>query len=368
MAKLKLQVLAPGKRFVGRNADGSKRFIDFTPDYCRAQYERNSALLAAGVPVPASWEHRDDARPGRLSRDDAVSARAKGTAGFVDSYELDSANRVFATVDVPDESDAKRAETIKFCSPEIDRFTDGTGKDWGEVFTHIALTPRPVQHEQQPITRLSLTYAGPIRLAIDNEGKDMADDAPKKKDGEGEGDGAGAELKDLIEALKGAGLTIPEEVTDIPGLIIAVKACGGEENDEDEDDGELPENVGEAGSPPVQMSLAKANARAETMTRKELGRRINSLLKSGRVSPPIAQGMKSRLDKVRLSFDKEGEPKRNSVTTEIEAYEKLPKGCVWSKNGKRVRLSADDVAEVQPPEEIRGKKTDKEVMDAWDKT
>lgn len=380
MAKLKLQVLAPGKRFVGFNADRSKRFVDFTPEYVKAAYERNAALVDAGIPVPVCWGHRDDAKPGKLSRDDLVTAREKGTAGFVDRYELDlSSNRVFATVDVPDESDAKRAEILKFCSPEIDEFTDGSGKDWGEVFTHVALTPRPRQHgELVPTTRLSLTYAGPIRLAIDQEGNDMAeekkgDEKPEKK-GDGEGDDAGSEIKDLIEALKSIGLTIPEEVTDIPGLIIAVKAGGGEGGEEDdgyEDDGNPPENVGEAGSPSVQMSLAekKSTERAEKVCRKELENRIVRLVKSGRVTPPIAEGLKTRLTGVRLSFDKEGELKSNKVLAEIEAYERLPQGNSWARRGsRRLRLSADEVNEVQPPEDLRGKKSDKEVMDAWDAT
>jgi hypothetical protein len=378
MAKLKLEVLRPARRCVGRNANGSLRFETFTPEYCQQQFERNSALLASGAdgkpfPVPVCWEHRDDAKPGRLSRDDAASARAKGTAGFVDKYEIDAKNRVFATVDVPDEVDARQAEKTRFCSPEIAPFVDDKGKDWGEVFTHVALTPRPVQTDQTPVTRLSLTYAGPIRLSVDpKEGKDMADEADdkgKKKPYEAPKNDTPVDegIKAVIEALRGVGMNIPEEVKDCETLVVAIKASGSGDEDYDDDDDQTPENVGPANGP-VQMSLQKANERAEKLTRKDLEREVDRLLKTGRITPPIATGLKTRLSTVRLSFDDNGDPKPNAVTAEIEAYKKLPANQSWSKRGKRVRLSRDDVREVDAPENLRGERSDEEIMTAWGKT
>lgn len=368
MAKLRLQALAPGKRFVGRDKDGSKRFVNFTPEYCRQQFEANSALVASGIPVPASWEHRDDARPGRLSRDDMASARAKGTLGFVEKYEIDDKSRVFAIVDAPNEVDAKKAETVRFCSPEIDQFTDGTGKEWGEVFTHIAITPRPVQHDQQPITRLSLTYAGPIRLSVDPEkGEDMAEENETETETEGDGSES-AGIKDLVAALEECGFNIPEEASTLKEIIIAVKAhCGGEGDDDGDGDGDESEVV-ERQTAPVQMSLQKANERAEKTLRKDMERQIDGLLRTGRISPLIAKGLKDRLGKLRLSFDKNGDVKESTVSTEINAYAKLPANSVWSKRGRKTRLSAADVERIDPPEDVSGQKSDAEVLAAWDKT
>src|SRR5262245_3170246 len=164
MAEFRSLVLAPGRRCVGKNPDGSKRYVTFTADYCRDKADRGNRMLAKGINIPVCWEHRADGKPRKLSKDDWASERAKGTAGSAKRFEVDADNRVFAVHEIPDDSDAKRAEVVRFCSPEINAFTDGDGEDWGEVITHIALTPRPVQHEQPPIARLSLT--GPIRLAI----------------------------------------------------------------------------------------------------------------------------------------------------------------------------------------------------------
>jgi hypothetical protein len=162
----------------------------------------------------------------------------------VKRYELD-ATGCSERDQVPDEGDGKQAETVRFCSPEIDYFTDGTGKDWGEVFTHIALTPRPRQHGQPPIARLSLTYTGPIRLGeeSDDDTKDTKRKAEDAQDGDKKDD---SEEKDtptefgaLVEALVAKGFIVPEEVKDMAGLIIAIKASpddGGGDGLDDLDD------------------------------------------------------------------------------------------------------------------------------------
>lgn len=347
MAMFRLQALAPKRLCVGRNADGSKRFVEFTPDHTRRYVEQGNAMLAAGLHVPAIWEHRDDGKPRRMSFDDWNTERTKGVAGWVSGLELID-GRAIVNVEIPDAADAKQAEKVRFCSPEIDAFTDSTGRDWGEVFTHIALTPRPVQHDQPPIARLS---HGPIRLAINpTEGTDMADE---KKTPEGEGDGGTGELKSLIEALKVAGLTIPDEVTDIPGLIIAIKASAGEGGDDEEDDLEddlEDEPVAEVtGGVPggMQMSLQKQQEKAVALAKANAKTEIDLLLRRGQITPEIRDDLTKRLGTVRLSFNNDGELKRNDVMAEIAAYAKLPRNHAGGKQAPRgVRLS--NVKEIDP--------------------
>lgn len=360
MARFRVQALAPGKRCVGRNPDGSKRFVTFTPDYCRQQAEANNRMLAAGVPVPVCWGHRDDAKPGRLSRDDWESERAKKTAGWVERYAVDSSGVVTAEIEVPDAGDAKQAEAVRFVSPEIDDCTDGDGRDWGEVFTHIALTPRPVQHDQPPLTRLSLT--GRIRLSIDpREGTDMADEKKDDSKPKAEKDGdSGGELKALIAALKEAhGLTIPDEVDDIPKLIIAVKAAGSAPADDEmmDDDAGVEEAPGGGGmggamGGPMALSLDKGKENVLTRERKDLERRLAGLLRSGRCTPQEHAKRLAELKVVRLSLADDWSVAPTKLATWIEICETLPKGAAFPMRAKdnAARLSLDGrTEEAKPP-------------------
>jgi hypothetical protein len=410
MPQFRLRALSPGRKCVGRNPDGSKRFVNFTLEYCLDQFRQNSALLAAGIPVPVSWEHRDDQKPGRLSRDDWASARAKGTAGWVDQYQQLPDGAFDALITVPDDSDGKQAEVVRFCSPEIDRFTDQTGKDWGEVITHLALTPRPIQHDQPPIARLSVLSAGPVRLAVDpKKGTDMADEkdddtkdvkrkAEDAQDGDKKDDSeekdAPTEFGALVEALVAKGFIVPEEVKDMAGLIIAIKASpddgggdglddlddpnavqqvsrqspiamshtkDGEDEDEKEDDDEddtvdLPANrAGGKGrtrmsTDTVSPALKKQQEQAAGLARKGLTGRIDALVKTGRIPPVVADGLKKEAGKVRLSFSGDGDLEPNAVLTKVEAYEALPKGQSFTtRNGRGRKTRLSHAREVEQP-------------------
>lgn len=337
-------------------------------------------MLAKGLNVPVCLEHRSDAKPKALSADDLKSWKARGTVGHVENYELDSANRVWVNVELPDDADAKQAHKLRFCSPEIDNFTDGDGQDWGEVITHVALTPRPRQYDQPPIARLSLT--GPIRLAFDPKtGEDMADEKEDKDEGGKEEEAppekkespqVNAKIKGVIEALKSIGMNIPDEVTDADGLIIAIKAANGPDDGAGAED-ELPENIGPTTqNPPIGLSHdataaeKKSIARADKMERAALKNRIDTLLKSGRIGPPIAQKLNGQLGQIQLSFSADGELASNAVLIQIEAYEALPRQSTWSKKGKRLSHNGD----AKPvSHDVRGEeKNDAEVLAAWDKT
>lgn len=381
-------MLAPRTVCIGKTADGGKRFATFTAKHCQRYAEQGKAMLAKGLNLPVCWEHRSDAKPKHLSDDDRKSEKARfGIAGHVEEIELDSQNRVWANVEIPDEADAKQASKLRFCSPEIDNFTDGDGHDWGEVITHVALTPRPRQYDQPPIARLSLT--GPIRLAFDPEkGNDMADDDKSKKD-EGkkkkdddapeltEKPAADEKIKPLIEALREVGMTVPDEVVDIDGLVIAIKA-GGAKPEEDEplddmgDDDDLHANVGPTTqSPPIGLShdstgIEKAAYdRLCPPERKNLIRRADRLVKQG-LAPVVANKIKADIGKVQLSFGTDGSLIPNAVTIKLDALEEAARAGGWKAKGNRARLSHDDVRAVDAP--VAGEKSAEETLSAWDKT
>jgi hypothetical protein len=208
MSKHRLQVLAPGRRLV-EDETGNRVWVKFTPAQCRDYYERSNAMIRGGINTPVCWAHRDDQKPRKLSRDDWASERVKGTAGHVEQYEIDSENRVWTNVEIPDESDAKRAEAVRFCSPQIEHFTDGSGRGWGPVFTHIALTPRPVQHEQPPIARLSLS----LMDSVQQEEQEESDEPT---------------LADIADALRAKGFSIHQLAEEsIENLLVAIEATEG---------------------------------------------------------------------------------------------------------------------------------------------
>lgn len=345
MARFKLEALAPRRYRIGTNADGTARWQTFTAEDVRMHADKLSRMLAAKVPLPVCFEHRDDNHPKRkLNRDQWATEQARGTAGWLEKVEIDSANKMHVEVEIPDERDAKKAETLRFCSPQIEGDVfDGDGTDWGRAFSHLALTPKPIHQHQTPIQRLSgdgarvgATVSDVIRLSVDPEkGTDMADDNKDGKGGkgkDGEGDASG-DLKALFDALREAGLVIPDEVTTIPECIIAVKASGGKKAVEDEEfDDDVDAVPPPGGGPgPISMSLQKQQEQAGNLARGNLKARAQRLLKRKKITPAIHKELAAEVETVKLSFTDQGELKPNRLVTRIEAYEALDDNAGWSE-------------------------------------
>jgi hypothetical protein len=352
MAKLRIEVLRPRRVVIGRDEAGAPVFRTFTAEDCRRYAERGNQMLNS-VAVPVCWGHRDDAKP--VSLDAAKTDFARGTAGYVDRFVLDG-GRAFAEADIPDESEARRAKNVRFASPEIEQFTDGTGRDWGEVVTHLALTPRPRQHDQEPITRLSFNPKR-IRLAIDAEkGTDMADekddpkpegdDKPKKTEGDTT-EGMNY-FSEAMEMLKAKGVNLPDDTTPENAWERIYVACM--QNETPGDDSLLPPPTEEASPPmgaPISLGFQKQEKLATALAQKNLNSQISGLKNSGRITPEIEKKLKDRLVKVQLSFDKDGELKRNEVIVQVEAYAALPQWSAW-KPSAGTRLANETTVEEAP--------------------
>lgn len=345
MARFKLEALAPRRYRVGTNKDGTPRWFTVTAEDVRMHADKLSRMLAAHVPMPVCFEHRDDNGPKRkLNTNDWATEQAKGTAGWVEKSELDAAGKLHVEVEIPDEADQKKAETLRYCSPQIEgEVSDGDGTEWGRAFVHLALTPKPIHQHQTPIQRLSAdgsrvggTVADVIRLSVNpKSGADMADDtktdddkggkkAPKKDDPPEAGDSADVgDLKLLFDALREAGMIIPDEVHDIPGCIIAIKASGGKTMGDDDLDEVAP--VAATGTGPVAMSAAEKQsvARAEKIERATLKNRVGRLAKRNQITKAIADKLGADLETTKLSFGDDGELRPNRVVIQIQAYEAL---------------------------------------------
>jgi hypothetical protein len=352
MAKLRIEVLRPRRVVIGKDAARKPIFRTFTADECRHYAEQGNKMLNS-VAIPLCWGHRDDAKP--VDLDQAKTDFSRGIAGYIDRFEIDG-NRAFAIADVPDEREAERAKNLRFASPEIEEFMDGTGRDWGEVVTHLALTPRPRQHDQEPITRLSFNPKR-IRLAIDAEkGTDMAeetedtkpegDEKPKKPEGETT-EGMNY-FSEAMEMLKAKGVNLPDDTTPENAWERIYVACM--QNETPADDTLLPPPTEEASPPmgaPISLAFEKQKKEAVAIAEKNLQHKIATLKNFGQITPDIEKRIKAKLSKTQLSFDKDGDLKRNEVIVEIEAYAALPKWSAWKPSGN-VRLANEATVEEAP--------------------
>ena len=96
--------------------------------------DRFAAMGDAGIRVPVPWGHSYDPRD---------------NAGFVEEVELRDGG-LWGLLNVPDAEDAaKLGKTVQGVSVSINPdFVDGTGRGWGEVIEHVALTNYPVVTDQ----------------------------------------------------------------------------------------------------------------------------------------------------------------------------------------------------------------------------
>jgi hypothetical protein len=388
MATHRLQILKPGTYCVGTNAKGEKVYCTFTPEHIRSYHERGNAMLAASWSVPVAWDHRSDAKPTQMSVDDLRSQRARGTAGHVERFVIEG-GRLWADVDIPDEADAKAAKAVRFCSPEINAFTDGHGKDWGDVITHIALTPRPRNPDQPPIQQLSLTSGMPLRLSLDNEGNDMPDPESKtdsKPAKTPEGGGGKTKIGEAVEALRAIGIDLgndpPSEMEQFLDLLIVAAKTMALHTEPDADNPPEPDDATltpEPTKPPVFMghpnahpqvnptvpakvtnpALAKQQEQASALARRNLEMRILRLAKGKRITPALATSMVTESKKVQLSFDGDGNLESNPLIIKIEAYEELA-GVAYVTTPRRMSLTPQPHPETNQP-------TTQETIDAYEK-
>lgn len=385
MAKFRLQVLAPGTWTVGQNPDGSARTHTFTREEIKAKAHATAAMMAAGINLPTCFEHQDRVKPVQMSRDELIEARTKGVNGRGEKLYIDKkTGTCFADVEVPHDDDAKSVEAIRFCSPEIDDFEDGKQTKWGTVFTHLAFTPKPVQHDQTPILRLG--HETRMRLAFDpKKGNDMADEkkpdaAPpaegeKKPDGDAPvpakvddppqpgasdpAEGGGRADPRLVGALKSMGLNVPKSVVTQCDLAICVESQAShmlEKQQPDPDPMELEEvspGQGGAGAAATPMLMSLAEQKLVDNGVNQIEKELDDLLTNGRAKPPeIAAQKRSLRDKVtnkRLSLDKAANVQGfGSVRVWIDARKTLDPGSVFPLTAEqnKTRLS---VQVIEPP-------------------
>lgn len=372
-------VLYPGRY---RLADG--RTVEYSRDDVAHLKQRLKDMAAAGIQVPVAWEHVDEAKP--QTAEQRASNRAKWNLGFTLDADETTDGFLVAKVDVPGEEDAKRLPSVRFASPEIvENFTDGTGKVWpGKSITHIAVTPRPVQHNQQPFKSVQLS-GGVVRLSLtDRVGGDdqsvrqslgerlsEAHAVPEKNKtkeadvGEGK-DQADAKFQECLECLRADNYGLPDDTTPenlIERLHTAALTKRKMMGDQYGTGGQSTPS-GE-GVSPVTMSmeqrLVATEKRLLQREKEQLVLRIGNLFSTGRVSKPLRDKLLQEASTVQLSLDESGELKDIKLLAKVEAYEALP--ASFSTPERLSNGQGDDMTAVDAPDGMAGAPRTREEVD-----
>ncbi len=168
--RIRKEVIRPGA-YHYRDKVGVERLLAATPEFIQYLHDNGNAMRAANIPIPVPLEHDSTAHP--LT----PAEKLLNNSGEVDDFEIadlvekDKTGKdvtvkgvLFSNVEIkkPEALKGIHDGTIRWTSPAFDSFTDSTGKPWKSVITHLALTTRPVLHNQQPFqANLSLTPSSP---------------------------------------------------------------------------------------------------------------------------------------------------------------------------------------------------------------
>ena len=117
-------------------------------EICRSSKE----LLDSGRYPPIPLEHRDDAKPVKMSREDHLSEMTRNNTGWVQDFFRKPDGSFWAKLGVIDPEVAQKIKDgrIKYVSPEITPVLPADGKVHRNVVTHVAITHQPVWVGQKP--------------------------------------------------------------------------------------------------------------------------------------------------------------------------------------------------------------------------
>lgn len=340
---------------LGWQQDRFGRWFKVDQDRIGQAFRNSKLMLSRGVPVPCVWEHQ------KFEAKDAddpekKAAYAKFTFAHVGGARLNDRGNLEFRHDGPDDKDAAQLLKTRFVSPKLCSagYEDSRGGTYrGATIAHVAATPTPVQFWQRPFE----FSRGEFYLSYTPEGETVAkdkEDKPADDEGNASGDLAG-----VIDALREKGITVPDEVTDWKGLIIAIKASGSASkpaDDIDLDEDEL--GGGSAAAPGAPMLMSEDRAKPiRARDQRDAETRIRGLFKSGRITAAVAKTKIREARSFEFSYTRKGDTVPNSLMAWIEAREELPKHSAWKPKGE-TDIDLSETRGVDAPDALAGKKDD----------
>lgn len=156
------EIIAPGTYWYTDEKTGLPRKLDVTPELTKYWKEQGEAMLSSGLTVPVPFEHDFNAHP-MTPKDKLLN-----NSGWVKEYRLKQ-DKLFGVLDIQDEDIAKKLpRTIRWTSPWINSFTDGQGKQWNNVISHLALTTRPRVTKQAPFGSVAAALSMAAEIKVDS--------------------------------------------------------------------------------------------------------------------------------------------------------------------------------------------------------
>ena len=375
MNRFKKEILRPGRYF----AQG--RYHEVTPKDIRAYAQNFHAMRKAELHVPVLWEHPDlTAAEGdpRKSRD-VRADMARHTIGFLDNVTKEK-GRLYGHFSAEVKEDAERLKAHKFVSPKLSgKWTDGSGKSWDKVINHVAVTPIPVQAQQDGFQQTAETPEGVAAFSLLNlsKGDEMTDleesqdaveeiaENAEEEEYEAEetvekevAQGDPVDVEELKQELAtfDPPILLPDHTTKddlCEHLLIAVKAAKAalnpapEEGDMDQDDEEFMNedaNMIEEAPPMAALSKQLEDQKSENAVlfshiqndlRDRLTGRIKKLHKQMIISDKKRDEWLEEASKVQFSVTAEGIGK-SALETRIEDHEGLRPGAILSAGDPRM--------------------------------
>lgn len=168
------EVIAPGTYWYTDEKTGVPRKLDVSADMTKWWHQQGSKMLGHGLPIPVPYEHDFDQHP--MTAKDKLLNNAGGVKeyrlkSFTDPIRGEVKDALFSVVEVTDPKVEEKINngSIKWTSPWINSFTDGDGRKWNNVISHLALTTRPRITRQLPFGSVAaaLSMASPTTLRTD---------------------------------------------------------------------------------------------------------------------------------------------------------------------------------------------------------
>ena len=371
MSKFNQLSLKPGRYYVGNGRYRNLTKSDLSR-YRENTNAMLAAGVSVPVLLEHAQPGSDDGAPKYAAGKtrEQLAAEVKHGTGWLDSVAIEADGSMAFALDVTDADASKKIEdgSIKYTSPEFRHtYQDGAGRIWNDVIGHVALTHQPRSTDQggfTPEVEVAEALAGATQFSLadllpEGEQFSTADPFAKKKNkSEGgnqeptlaaagdagvEGDNPAAnenanpdasenpdmpkaglgnqQLEAILAHLTELGIPLPSDTSEknfydrlLTGLLVAEaqrsKAEAEAAKDEDENDDDNGQNAAvEESKPPMQFSLAEANAGLQDAALTKLIRRhaddlrlkCDAMVVGNKISPKLRSFLLSDPDTMQFS-------------------------------------------------------------------
>lgn len=300
----------PGRYRIGMT-DGKPVFRDYKPEDVAKIAEGTRAVLAAKRHVPLLLEHAEPGAADGAPRD-RKAAEVKHGAGWLKDVKIGNDGAMELVLDVADKAIAQKLKdgSVRFTSPEIrSKWIDGTGQEFSDFISHVALTHNPRNPDQSAIVEVAETetaiqfslddYEGPIQMSDDEQGDGNPDMVQNGSEESQQFDAIKALLREL------AGIDLPADSTQETGwrdlltglkTLKAVRDQAKAEEEANKPNPDTPPEVVE--NSPVQFSVDdvptisnKLLAKAITSEHAATKARFDALVTAGKCSPGLRDAL-----------------------------------------------------------------------------